>query len=57
MFFADCDGIVTVMKCVCQAGGGLIRATVQSFVGLIVMALGVQFGLKGLSAFIQAAGG
>jgi multiple antibiotic resistance protein len=38
-------------------GGGFVRSTVQSFMGLIVMAMGMQFGLKGLSAFIQAAGG
>ena len=39
------------------AGGGFVRSTVQSFMGLIVMAMGVQFGLKGLSAFIQGVGG
>ncbi len=38
-------------------GGGFVRSTVQSFMGLIVMAMGVQFGLKGLSTFIQGAGG
>lgn len=38
-------------------GGGFVRSIVQSFMGLIVMAMGVQFGLKGLSSFIQAAGG
>jgi len=38
-------------------GGGFVRSTVQSFMGLIVMAMGVQFGLKGLSSFIQGAGG
>ena len=38
-------------------GGGFVRSTVQSFMGLIVMAMGVQFGLKGLGTFIQAAGG
>ena len=39
------------------AGGGFVRSTVQSLMGLIVMAMGVQFGLKGFSAFIQGAGG
>jgi len=39
------------------AGGGFVRSTVQSFMGLIVMAMGVQFGLNGLSAIIRAAGG
>jgi multiple antibiotic resistance protein len=38
-------------------GGGFVRSTVQSFMGLIVMAMGMQFGLKGLSTFIQGAGG
>jgi multiple antibiotic resistance protein len=38
-------------------GGGFVRSTVQSLMGLIVMAMGVQFGLKGLSTFIQGAGG
>ena len=38
-------------------GGGFVRTTVQSFMGLIVMAMGLQFGLKGLSTFIQGVGG
>ena len=38
-------------------GGGFVRSTVQSFMGLIVMAMGVQFGLKGVSALFQGAGG
>jgi multiple antibiotic resistance protein len=36
-------------------GGGFVRSTVQSFMGLIVMAMGAQFGLNGLSSFIQGA--
>jgi multiple antibiotic resistance protein len=39
------------------AGGGFVRSTVQSFMGLIVMAMGVQFGLKGVSVLFQGAGG
>ena len=39
------------------AGGGFVRSTVQSFMGLIVMAMGVQFGLKGVSALFQGVGG
>ncbi len=39
------------------AGGGFVRSTVQSIMGLIVMAMGVQFGLKALTAFVQGAGG
>ena len=38
------------------AGGGFVRATVQSFMGLIVMAMGLQFALKGLSAYFHLAG-
>jgi small neutral amino acid transporter SnatA (MarC family) len=38
-------------------GSGFVRSTVQSFMGLIVMAMGMQFGLKGLSTFIAGAGG
>jgi multiple antibiotic resistance protein len=37
-------------------GGGFVRSTVQSFMGLIVMAMGMQFGLEGLRTFIQVAG-
>jgi small neutral amino acid transporter SnatA (MarC family) len=40
-----------------KAGGGFVRSSAQSFMGMIVMAMGVQFGLKGLSTFIQGAGG
>ena len=39
------------------AGGGFVRSTVQAFMGLIVMAMGVQIGLNGLSDFLQGAGG
>ena len=35
------------------SGGGLVRSTVQSLMGLIVIAMGVQFALTGLRAFIQ----
>ena len=35
---------------------GFMRATVQSFMGLIVMAMGVQFAFKGLSAYFHLAG-
>jgi multiple antibiotic resistance protein len=50
--------LVLFSKAGARAGGaGFVRSTVQSFLGLIVMAMGVQFGLKGLSAFIQGAGG
>lgn len=38
------------------AGGGFVRATVQSFMGLIVMAMGLQFALKGFSAYFHLAG-
>jgi len=38
-------------------GGGFVRSTVQSFMGLIVIAMGVQFGLTGLSTFMAGAGG
>lgn len=38
-------------------GGGFVRSVVQSFMGLIVMAMGMQFGLTGLSTFFQGAGG
>ena len=34
-------------------GGGLVRSTVQSLMGLIVIAMGVQFALDGLRAFMQ----
>ncbi len=37
-------------------GGGFVRATVQSFMGLIVMAMGVQFGVEGLSNIIKRGG-
>ena len=37
-------------------GGGLVRSTVQSLMGLIVIAMGVQFALDGLRAFMQEAG-
>ena len=37
-------------------GGGFVRSTVQSFMGLIVIAMGVQFGLTGLSTFMAGAG-
>jgi multiple antibiotic resistance protein len=50
--------MVLLAKGIGKAGrGGFVRSTVQSFMGLIVMAMGVQFSLKGLSTFIQAAGG
>ena len=39
------------------SGGGFVRSTVQSLMGLIVMAMGMQFGLTGLSTFIAGAGG
>jgi len=38
------------------AGGGFMQATVQSFMGLIVMAMGLQIGLKGLDAYFHLAG-
>jgi multiple antibiotic resistance protein len=38
-------------------GKSLIQSTVQSFMGLIVMAMGMQIGLQGLSSYIQKAGG
>jgi len=37
-------------------GGGFIRSVVQSIMGLIVIAMGVQFGLTGLSTFMAGAG-
>jgi multiple antibiotic resistance protein len=37
-------------------GGGFVRSTVQSLMGLIVIAMGVQFGLTGLRAFMQGPG-
>jgi small neutral amino acid transporter SnatA (MarC family) len=50
--------MVVVAKRGSQAGGGgFVRSTVQSFMGLLVMAMGVQFGLKGLSTFIERSGG
>lgn len=36
--------------------GGFMQATVQSFMGLIVMAMGLQIGFKGLSAYFHLAG-
>ena len=39
------------------AGGRFVRSTVQAFMGLIVLAMGVQIGLNGLSDFLQGAGG
>ena len=36
-------------------GGGLVRSTVQSLMGLIVIAMGVQFALVGLRGFIEGA--
>ncbi len=36
--------------------GGFLNSTVQAFMGLIVMAMGVQFGLDGLSRFFHGAG-
>jgi multiple antibiotic resistance protein len=38
------------------AGGGFVRATVQSFMGLIVMAMGVQFAAEGLTHLIKNGG-
>jgi small neutral amino acid transporter SnatA (MarC family) len=38
------------------AGGSFVQATVQSFMGLIVMAMGLQIGFKGLSAYFHLAG-
>lgn len=51
---------VTWIAMVLLAGGspgkpGLARATVQSTMGLIVIAMGVQFGLSGLRNFFAAA--
>jgi len=37
-------------------GTGFMQATVQSFMGLIVMAMGMQFAFKGLSAYFHLAG-
>jgi len=37
-------------------GGGFVRSVVQSIMGLIVIAMGVQFGLTGLSTFMAGAG-
>ena len=39
------------------AGGGFVRSTVQSFMGLVVMAMGVQIGVEDLSTIIQGASG
>jgi len=39
------------------ASGGFVRATVQSFMGLIVMAMGLQIGLKGISHYFHLAAG
>lgn len=39
-----------------HASAGFMQATVQSFMGLIVMAMGMQFALKGLSAYFHMAG-
>lgn len=36
---------------------GFTRSIVQSFMGLIVMAMGVQFGLRGLDAFMHSTAG
>jgi small neutral amino acid transporter SnatA (MarC family) len=36
-------------------GGGLVRSMLQGFMGLIVMAMGAQFGLTGLLASITTA--
>jgi multiple antibiotic resistance protein len=33
------------------AGSGFVQSTVQSFMGLIVMAMGLQIGLKGLTTY------
>jgi multiple antibiotic resistance protein len=50
--------MVLLARGIGKAGrGGFVRSTVQSFMALIVMAMGMQFGLKGLSTFIQGAGG
>jgi len=38
------------------AGVSLVQATAQSFMGLIVMAMGMQFGLKGISAYFHLVG-
>jgi multiple antibiotic resistance protein len=35
---------------------GFIRSTIQSFMGLLVMAMGVQFALQGLGNYIQSPG-
>jgi len=40
-----------------SGGGGFVRSIVQSFMGLIVMAMGMQFGLEGLRTFLAGAGG
>jgi len=39
-----------------RAEAGFMQATVQSFMGLIVMAMGFQFAFKGLSAYFHMAG-
>ena len=37
-------------------GGGLARDTVTRFLGLIVVAMGVQFALSGIRSFFGASG-
>ena len=34
-------------------GGNFVQSTVQSFMGLIVMAMGMQIGLKGLTTYFH----
>lgn len=35
-------------------GGGFVRSTVQSFMGLLIIAMGVQFALSGIQGFITS---
>ncbi|HMB60966.1 MAG TPA: MarC family protein [Xanthomonadales bacterium] len=37
-----------------KPGSSFVQSVVQSFMGLIVMAMGVQFGLRGLGAFMHS---
>lgn len=48
--------MLAARKSAAGGSGGFVRSIVQSFMGLIVMAMGMQFGLKGLSSFLEKAG-
>jgi multiple antibiotic resistance protein len=47
--------VIVLVACVGSPsnGGGFVRETVTRFMGLIVIAMGIQFALSGLRAFME----